>query len=370
MANCGTGTTTNTANCVTFPTAADARSKSLCPGTIWSEICVIQQAILAAIGSCQFSTTISGTSPITFSSFIQSIVVENGGVNYNIVPASANINHPTGVGAIITPIVTNGIITGFVINSGGTGYLPIEAIADTTGVGDSNAVFQPSIINGTLDAVYVLSGGTGYTVGDIINIVHPYGSGAVVRVATIDTGGRILSTVVESAGSGYDPINATIEMVHPNGSGFAGTVLQNSGSVVGISITNGGINYQTLTPTIQINTATGSGAEFLITVDDSGSILSVQIISGGAGYNISDTVDVIAVPGTGGNGALLSLQVVENEWGVNPIDYFNAWHNLVDGELQKAQLNFILNYFSCLGYNIQLETNPDTGNTLRWVVKW
>jgi len=34
------------------------------------------------------------------------------------------------------------------------------------------------------------------------------------------------------------------------------------------------------------------------------------------------------------------------------------------------QMNAVIKYFTDLGYTITRATNPDTGNTFVWVIKW
>lgn len=364
---CSSSTPTN---CKTFPSAEQARDQSLCPDIIWTEIHAIQNAILAAIKACQLSVIVSDGTPITSNNSISGITVNDGGTGYTSVSATAVITHPTGTGADLVPIATTGAVTGFTINSGGTGYTPIEATADASGTGGGDAVFQVAVsATGTIENVFVLAGGTGYTPGDAITIVHPTGTGATVEVATIGSGGVVLSTVVVAAGSGYETINPTISITHPSGAGFVGTVLQNSGTITGISITAGGSGYQDLDPTIDITTSTGIGATFQINAT-AGVITTVDVLTGGAGYATTDTVDVIPVPGTGGTGADLSLTVTTVSSTLDPVLYFNVWSDLSTDRLIDAQLAFIVNYFTCLGYNFQIQTNPATGNTIQWSVIW
>lgn len=365
---CGSGSGSNGV-CDTFLTADMARKSALCPATIFSEIHPIQAAILDAIRLCLLEVTISDGTPMTSNNSVSSVTVNNGGTNYTSVNATSIVTHPSGVDAELTPVVYNGVITDFTIVNGGTGYNPIVVEADASATGDGNAVFEVVETSGVVTSVYVLVGGTGYSVGDVITIVHPTGADATAQVATIGTGGRILTTVVTSGGTGYNAINATLTIDHPTGQNFEGTLLVNSGSVVGVSITDGGYGYNQVDPQLSIDSVNGSGAVFSMVVS-AGIIQSVDVVVPGSGYSSDDVITVIPVPGTGGAGADLSLEVTTVDNSVDTVYYYNVWNGIETDRTVKAQIDYLVSYFTCLGYNFKVQTNPATGNTLQWHISW
>lgn len=362
---------TDSTNCQSFLTAVQAASGSMCANVAFSEIQLLQNAILGAVASCTRNVTVSSGTPMTALDNITGITLTAGGTNYFPVVATATIIHPSGTGANLTPTVTNGVITGFIINAGGSGYAPVVATADASGAGNGNAVLQTIVNNGKITIVNIISGGTGYSVNDSIIIVHPTGIGAVVKVATVGAGGRITSTVVNNAGSGYDPINATITINHPLGVGFVGTVLVNSGSIVGISIQTGGGNYSTLLPTVHVNTTTGSGAIFSVTVNpSSGVITGITIVNGGVDYQHSDTVTIVPALTSSGSGATATITVTAGSSPIPAEVYLQTALGININTTAQAQIAYVINYFTCLGYNIQTQINPSTGSTLQWYISW
>ena len=70
-----------------FPSSTQMEQLATNLPVVWEEICFIQQAILAASSQCQvgggqMSTTVGGTTPMTFVSGVSSVSVVNGGSGY------------------------------------------------------------------------------------------------------------------------------------------------------------------------------------------------------------------------------------------------------------------------------------------------
>ena len=96
----------------------------------------------------------------------------------------------------------------------------------------------------------------------------------------------------------------------------------------------------------------------------------MDVISGGSGYAETDTITVIPVPGSGGSGAVLTMTIITVVGSVDTVHYYNVWNGIETDRLVLLQIEFIVNYFTCLGYNFQVQTNPETGNTLQWFISW
>lgn len=74
-------------------------------------------------------------------------------------------------------------------------------------------------------------------------------------------------------------------------------------SIESITVTAAGSGY-TSSPTLTINTTTGSGASLLPVVDSGHTLVAVIVVNGGAGYGGGDT---ISISGGGGSGAAVSI---------------------------------------------------------------
>lgn len=356
-------------SCTTFPTAAEARKSISCLDIVFSEIAALQQLILQAINGCESELLITSGTPLTDVTSISSVTVTAGGAGYFPVAATASITHPTGTGAVLSPVVTNGRITSIAVTSAGSGYAPIEAEA-TAPDGSGTAIFKVVVSSaGVIQFIHPLSGGADYEVGDELVITHPEGTGAVATVATVDGGGRITSVNVSDGGSGYAPVVATVSVSHPIGMGFAGTVNVISGAVTTISVTSTGFGYETLYPTLDIDTDNGSDASFTFTVNGSGTITAVAVAVGGIGYASGDTATVVTATGSSGTGATVTLNVSAGST-VDSIHYYKVWVGTETDDKALSQLTEITNYFKCLGYTIQLRSNPTTQKSLSWYIKW
>jgi hypothetical protein len=63
-------------------------------------------------------------------------------------------------------------------------------------------------------------------------------------------------------------------------------------SVGGTARVSSGSGYNPLTTTATVNTSTGSGA-ILEAVVSGGAVVAVNVVYGGAGYHVSDTINIV-----------------------------------------------------------------------------
>lgn len=306
-----------------FPNAGQARDMARDKSTIYAEICAIQQGILNATSLCtpdggQFCTTVGGSTPMTFITSILDATVTDGGSDYFPVEAGALFYHPdpsfdyTAADAAADVTVVNGAINDFTITNGGSDYSPINATTTITSTLGTGAVLSLDISGGIIQSATVVSGGTQYAVGDVVNVVHPTGSGADLVVSQTGSPiGEVVEVTVNNGGIGYDPIEARVEINHPEGVNFVGTVQVNgSGEVIGVTITNGGVGYNALLPTIEVDDVSGHGAEFKTTVDETtGELLTVEVFNGGAGYTNAAAAIVNPPTQYAGSGGELYINV-------------------------------------------------------------
>ncbi len=286
----------------------------------------------------QFTIGSAGAVPFRYPATITQANTTGIGTGFTLSPDTDNVQPvTTGSGALLTPIVTNGVITNVVINNGGTAYLGQEPI-----------VFS-----------------------------HPSGTGASAYVSSIDNGmtggpGAVTGITIVSGGDGYEIANALVALDHPTGTGFVGTVNTTGGVITSVSVQDGGALYGRIYPTAVVGTATGSGADFrvnLISTPD-GSVDNIEVIAGGTGYASTDTITIIPVTGDDGSGATATLTVDANSFGTDATDYYLVLSGQATDVVIADQIQYVLDYFTALGYNIRAQVNPSTGSTLQWQIIW
>jgi hypothetical protein len=267
----------------------------------------------------QTGTTTAGTGPAI-------------GTGFSLSPNTGNAtpNLHSGVDAVLTPIVTNGVVTSVVVNSGGTLY----------------------------------------TNQNPVSINHPSGQGATAVANVI--GGVIQTVDVLTGGSGYEISNALVALDHPTGTGFVGVVNTTGGVITSVSVQDGGALYGRIYPTAVVGTSTGSGASFRVNLisTPNGSVDNIEVVSGGNNYTSADTITVVPTAGDDGSGATATLTVDANNFGTTATDYYSVLSGQATDAVIADQIQYVLDYFTALGYNIRAQVNPSTGNTLQWQIIW
>lgn len=292
-----------------FPNAATMQQLATNFPVVWEEICMLQQAILAASSQCsptggQMCTVVGGTTPMTFVSGILRILVTNGG--------TSAIPNYQGILATAAQTVVNTIVNTIPI-SGNTSYLLVfvngvmqmeGALLNYTVTGPNQITFtSPLTLNDNI-AIYsyatgvTFGGGSGYyNDSPSVVFVPPVGVvPGVVATGTVTTnGGSILSINMTNGGLGYQPVPATLAVTSTIlGAGAILAPLVNAaGQIIGVNIINGGLNYtinDTITATRAILPGPYTNAVFKITaVSITGAILSVAVLTPGNGYEDSVT---------------------------------------------------------------------------------
>lgn len=380
-----------------FPNASLMQQMALNQPVVWQEICKIQQAILDASSNCQnggakMSVTVSGDTPMTFISGIESVTVNSGGNGYFIDSPSVRFVPPVGVipSIIATGSVTTngGNITGITITNGGLGYQPVPASMSVSSLTGFGAILKP-LVNGAgeIVGVDIVNGGSGYTISDSViatravlpNIAY---ENAIFSITSVSVSGQILSINIINPGSGYqDSVTELIiastlnpQMYYPLGTGFAGTVLTNiSGTITQVVINNTGAGYSLYAPYLVI-TDPGSGAKTNVVLTGQ-SVTSVGVLNRGTNYTTSATGTIFnpptaQLPNPPVSSATVTINVSENTYGTNPNLYWQVWSGTVTDKQIQMQLNQVLSYFKGLGYSIQIQTNPSTGSTISWYLAW
>ena len=379
-----------------FPSATTMAGMATNQSVIWSEIGLIQQAILAASSQCQpgggqLSTVVAGNTPMTFITGVTSVGVTSGGSGY--VTDTPTVSFTPPLGAVVTgasaTFNTNGsTILSANILTAGSGYQPINATGVVSSVAGINAVIQPLVdANGAVAGINIVNPGTGYAVNDAVVFTravaaNPLYTNAIANVSAVSNTGAILAFVVGVSGSGYQPSVTTVSVVstlnpalpYPVGTGFYGTVNTDiSGAITSINVVNGGAGYTTLYPYLTISDpGTGAATQVNLTA---GSVSSVTVLDSGNNYTANATGTVYnpvtaPAPNPPASPAIVKINTAVNTFGTNPNQYYQVWAGTQTNAAIDSQINSVISYFTALGYTITPQTNPVTGTTLQWLVAW
>jgi hypothetical protein len=380
-----------------FPNASLMQQLALNHSVVWEEICMIQQAILAAASQCQVGggqmcTTVGGNTPMTFISGVESITVVNGGSGYFEDTPSVYFVPPVGVTPSIVAtgtVTTNGgNILQITMTNQGAGYQPVPATLSVSSVLGAGAILEP-LVNGAgeIVGVNIINGGLNYTTGDSItatravlpNVAYVDAEFAITSVSLT---GQILSVIILVPGSGYQNSVAEAKIVstlnplmdYPLGTGFMGTVLtDNTGAITQVVIDNTGAGYATYSPYLVISDP-GTGAETSVTLSGT-SVASIAVTEPGTEYTNLATGTVFnpptaALPNPPASPAVVAINVASNTFGTDPNLYWQVWAGVATNKQIQLQLNQVLSYFAGNKYTIKIQTNPDTGSTIQWKICW
>lgn len=336
----------------------------------------------------EFTVTTPGTSQhATATVLTQTTTTSSNGIGFTL---TSGVLNEIAVGSVLTFTLNTVASTPFFFpttviqtsaDAGGTGFsLTPDSNNITVLAGGSGAVLTPIEVSGAITDVVIAAAGTGYLVGaPILFPTPPLGSGATAIVNAIGGSGEITSIAITNPGSGYEQAVATITVTAPGGATpaieFVGTVSTTGGAVTGIIITEGGVGYADLYPTVSI---TGAGTGAIITTNIAGgAVTALNIDAGGSGYNQpppnTDNPTILTiVPAltSGGIGATVTAVVEANTFGTTPSDYNDVLIGQSTDAVITDQIQFVLDYFTALGYNIRAQTNSATGNTIQWQIIW
>ena len=327
----------------------------------------------------QFTVTSSSTTSFTSTTPRIQSSSNGSGTGFSITPGT---NNETAVGTVtqftiasvgVDPFYLGQTITQASTTGIGTGFnlVPSANNATTIAHGGSVAVLTPIVTGGAITSVVVNNGGTLYSAGQPIVFSHPTtGAGATAVVASVDGSGVIQSITVVTQGSGYDTVTALVAVDHPTGSGFVGEVVTTGGVVTGITIQNGGFGYATVFPTVTITDVTGSGANISVTGVSGGAIASIQLTAGGSAYSQTPSLAIFNSDGVQNQTADITVTVGANTYGTTPTDYYSVLSGQSSDVVISDQIQYVLDYFTALGYNIRAQVNPATGDTMQWQIIW
>lgn len=379
-----------------FPSATQMAQLALNHPIVWKEICAIQQAILGAASQCQpgggrMCTTVAGNTPMTFVSGVQEVSVVHGGSGYVVDTPSIKFIPPYGatvVEASATVVTNGGAIMAINLVDAGSGYQPVEStvsISSSAGIGANILPVVDSL--GRIVSVNVIDGGLDYTVNDLVyatRAVEPNSAyvDAVFKITSVSPIGRIGGISVINPGSGYQTSYTTVQIVssldtskeYPTGSGFSATVYTDAtGKILSVPIISNGAGYSENRPYLSISDP-GTGATALVNLTGSG-VSSVSILNPGINYTEYATGEILnpvnaPLPNPPTDKAVVSIVTSQNIFGTDPTLYHAVWSGTATDRQVQMQLAAVRSHFEKLGYSVVIQTNPSTGRTIQWKICW
>ena len=238
----------------------------------------------------------SGATVGTVTMKVVSAQLNNAGVNYTLgdillVSGGTGLSNCT---IQVTEIDASGAIknTNILANGAYTAIPQLSANNVYGGTG-SGASFN---LNMGLNTIEVLSGGDSYSYPPVVVIMGGNGTGAYAQ--TDVSGGSVISATVTSSGTGYTTVPTITFTMGSDATAQAHLI------PVGLNnlyITDGGTGYDPLNPpslTIAAPGGTGTTATGSVTVNGSGIVDSITLLTAGSGYGNLPSI-TIAPPVSG-----------------------------------------------------------------------
>jgi hypothetical protein len=152
---------------------------------------------------------------------------------------------------------------------------------------------------GTIEKINVTNGGSGYIAATPPLVqINGDGTGATAT-ATVGANGKVTGVTITNAGTGYTTVSSVAFLSGTGATATAG--LQTNGTVTSIVVTNSGSGYTTA-PTVTIPAPGGTGTQATGTanIDPLGRVTSITITNPGSGYSADPGAITISAPPAGG----------------------------------------------------------------------
>ena len=222
---------------------------------------------------------------------IKYINVTQAGTGYG---SGTTVSFNTIAGAVpptsIVPTITNTAVSSIAISNPGSGYTTTAPIVTITGTGTGAA------------AEAILSAGGNFKFGEFV-----YGTKytADVTATAPNTTWNLLNTWnIRKAGTGYTTA-PLVTIGKPDAVTATATASLLTGVVDTIALTSGGEGYPDNLTNIPTSGGTGTGLKVNTTAVD-GVITAVTIHTGGNGYTVGDTINIVPT-GFGGTQAVITV---------------------------------------------------------------
>lgn len=343
---------------------------------------------------------------------LESVELVSGGSDYTS-PPTVVIEPVDGNGkdASAVTMLTADSVSRIVVNASGSGYTAVPNIYVTSG---DLATAQAVLAGTSISEITVTDQGSGYTSASIRIIGDGVGAVATANISN----GFIFSITVVEQGSGYT--YAPTIVIEGNGNNAAAVAAITPTGIAKINVTSAGSNF-TSAPTVSIagsatavaslvptvvsrvelieqgqNYSSQPQVSFVNNVFQEGNtipptatavigygVAAINVISSGSGYNsvpsvrisapqglnaVRATAEAVVGAGLVGGSTVISLYPPS-------IDYWKVWKNQTPSDPiyvrpYTDRMDTVINYFVSLGYTINRQTNPATGNTIQWSVMW
>lgn len=261
---------------------------------------------------------------------VQFVDVTNPGSGY-LTPPLVTIVGGGGSGAQAQAVISNGEVSQILVTNSGSGYT-----STPQAVIEGSAQAQVSLIPTSVQSVQLIQSGENYVMAPTVTIEGPAQALSVLQPTSV----RHVSVINRGTDYTSDPqlqwnlgIEETQTPVLPT------VRVQRSFGVSNIVVTNMGVNY-TSTPSVVVGAplSTGTPAQATATLSVGSGIFHVQAYTSSQDYwkvncGLSPSSSLLVRP-------------------------------------YKDQIASVKKYLEDLGYSVVLETNPITGNTLYWTVRW
>jgi len=298
---------------------------------------------------------------------VSEVIIADPGVGYTQIPS---VTFTCGDGAQARAIlIPTGVQFVDIINPG-SGYVTPPAVS-ITGGGGSGAQAEAILVGDQISQINVTQAGSGYT-GTPQVIIE---GNATAQVSLISTGVQTIELL--NAGGNY----VLAPTVVIDGPAQALSVL-NPTTVKHVSVTNSGINYASdpileWLPSLE---ETGNPRAPVVRTQRSFGLSEIVITNPGVNYTSVPTV-LIGAPAPGGTQATATAQlsVGSGVFHVTAYEPSQDYWKVNCGQSPssellvrpyKDQIASVTKYFTDLGYSMVLETNPLTGITLQWTIRW
>ncbi len=252
-----------------------------------------------------------------------------------------------------------------------TDYVPVgKKLADD---GSTQWAVQQSATTGSISAITVTQGGSGYTVAPTVIVTPSQGeTPATTMVGVAHLSGDAIDYIeITNNGVGYiSPPNIKLQYDAGDASNIHEPTItvsvDGAGAVTSVTVVNGGQYHNGITSSL-INTAGGTGAVLLPTLDSNNVLTGFTVDTAGTGYVANETVTI-----DDGESNVYShdvtVQVVnqpKNGHGSNIIEECNAKNVIISTRLDQDESGFLDTNISFRQLSLVLdpETFSDTPAT-------
>ena len=352
--------------------------------------------------------TVNNASPIAHAGVTAVLTpIESGGSIINVtinIPGTSYVigqpvlfAHPSGTSATasVASIDGSGAIINIIIINAGSGYEPAVATVTVTAPGELTpaVAFTGTVVTANVNASNDYTSGLAFAASPTNTITRTDGT------SFVDDGFLVGQTITvsnaeDSSNNGEyiivsPAVTATVITVDGpiaiTNAADTSAELSSASAITGISIQEGGVGYAELLPTATITDDDGTGATLLVNLADplDGTIDTIDVVTAGSGYTNPSVVIVPAIIDIGPPIVFDSVSTVATATATagtgfvstsppnsTPTDYFSVFSGLTTDVVISDQLQYILDYFTALGYNIRIQTNSTTTNTIQWQIIW